>query len=90
MGPALNAVLPVTTLMSSAPWEDAWDRAQPRLAEIWGSLRHLTPPFPRPMRVGQLDSELLDQELVHVLQEPLQSALATMNVGRTPQSKRRI
>ncbi|KAJ8698309.1 peroxisome assembly protein (Peroxin-2) [Pleurotus ostreatus] len=65
--------------MSSAPWEDAWDRAQPRLAEIWGSLRHLSSPCPRPMRVGQLDSELLDQELVHVLQEPLQSALATMN-----------
>jgi peroxin-2 len=32
------------------------------------------------MRVGQLDSELLDQELVQLLQEPLNKTLALVNV----------
>ncbi|KAJ7094629.1 Pex12 amino terminal region-domain-containing protein, partial [Mycena belliarum] len=52
----------------------AWDSAQTRLAQLrergWGSS-----PAPRTIRVGQLDAELLDQELVHLLQEPISKAL---------------
>ncbi|KAH7930726.1 hypothetical protein BV22DRAFT_1000178 [Leucogyrophana mollusca] len=55
--------------------QQAWDAAQPTLASIRDSLRSQTGPDPRVIRVGQLDSELLDQELVHILQQPLNSAL---------------
>lgn len=34
------------------------------------------------MRVGKLDAELLDQELVQVLQEPLMKALNLISVGQ--------
>jgi peroxin-2 len=61
-------------------WQQAWDRAQPRLAELRDSLNSFPNPNPRIIRVGQLDSELLDQELVHLLQEPLNKALGLVNV----------
>ncbi|KAJ8523490.1 hypothetical protein ONZ45_g126 [Pleurotus djamor] len=66
--------------MTTTAWQDAWERTQPRLEEIWKSLRGSATPSPRPLRVGQLDSELLDQELVQLLQEPLKSALALLNL----------
>ncbi|KAJ7498773.1 Pex12 amino terminal region-domain-containing protein [Mycena latifolia] len=54
--------------------DSAWDNAQTRLAQLrtrgWGD-----GPSPRTIRVGQLDAELLDQELVHLLQEPISKAL---------------
>lgn len=60
-------------------WQDAWDRAQPRLSAIRTSLSSATSATPRALRVGQLDSELLDQELIHLLEEPLNKALALVN-----------
>lgn len=39
-------------------------------------------PTPRITRVGKLDAELLDQELVQVLQDPLAKALSLANVRR--------
>ncbi|KAJ6598917.1 peroxisomal biogenesis factor 2 [Mycena vulgaris] len=54
--------------------DSAWDSAQTRLAQLrarGGS----DGPSPRTIRVGQLDAELLDQELVHLLQEPISKAL---------------
>lgn len=68
--------------MSSRVWQQAWDAAQPRLHSIRDVLA--SPTFPRPnpriIRVGQLDAELLDAELVHILIEPVSKALATVNV----------
>ncbi|KAJ7276540.1 Pex12 amino terminal region-domain-containing protein [Mycena haematopus] len=54
--------------------EGAWDSAQTRLVEI----RALTGNYgvlPRAIRVGKLDAELLDQELVQLLQDPISKAL---------------
>ncbi|KII94874.1 hypothetical protein PLICRDRAFT_128176 [Plicaturopsis crispa FD-325 SS-3] len=60
-------------------WQQAWDTAQPRISSIRDSLNSISPPSPRVVRVGQLDSELLDQELVHLLQEPLTKSLSLVN-----------
>ncbi|EMD40682.1 hypothetical protein CERSUDRAFT_103060 [Gelatoporia subvermispora B] len=64
---------------SSSSWVDAWNIAQPRLAQIQQSLHSASPPDPRILRVGQLDAELLDQEIVHLLSEPLVKALSYVN-----------
>ncbi|KIJ70092.1 hypothetical protein HYDPIDRAFT_51693, partial [Hydnomerulius pinastri MD-312] len=64
-----------------ATWQQAWDAAQPALSSIRNSLGTTPSPIPRTVRVGQLDSELLDQELVHLLYEPLQKALSVANVS---------
>jgi peroxin-2 len=61
-------------------WEQAWNNAQPALSSIQDSLSSSTSPDPRIIRVGQLDSELLDQELVQLLQDPLNKTLALVNV----------
>lgn len=61
-------------------WQQAWDKAQPKLTELRDSLNSFRNPDPRIIRVGQLDSELLDQELVRLLQEPLNRALGLVNV----------
>ncbi|KAJ7129522.1 Pex12 amino terminal region-domain-containing protein [Mycena epipterygia] len=54
--------------------DSAWESAQTRLAQLrtrgWGD-----GPTPRTIRVGQLDAELLDQELVELLQLPISKAL---------------
>ncbi|RDB22809.1 Peroxisome biogenesis factor 2 [Hypsizygus marmoreus] len=68
-------------MATSTPWEDAWNRAQPTLSSIRDTLNSNTSPDPRVIRVGQLDSELLDQDLVHILQEPLNKALSLINVA---------
>jgi len=67
--------------MSSA-WQQAWDAAQPSLHSIQDTLASTacSVQIPRIIRVGQLDAELLDAELVHILMEPLSKALATINV----------
>ncbi|KAG1872736.1 Pex12 amino terminal region-domain-containing protein [Suillus tomentosus] len=69
--------------MSSRVWQQAWDAAQPRLHSIRDVLASPTFPKPNPriIRVGQLDAELLDAELVHILIEPVSKALATVNAS---------
>ncbi|EUC67429.1 peroxisomal biogenesis factor 2 [Rhizoctonia solani AG-3 Rhs1AP] len=54
-------------------WQTAWDAAQPRLDALRQSPTR-TPIF-RPLRVGQLDSEQLDSELLVILKEPLRKGL---------------
>lgn len=61
-------------------WDQAWVNARPALDSIRDSLSQRTSSDPRIMRVGQLDSELLDQELVNILQEPLSKSFALVNV----------
>ena len=72
--------------MSSEPsssrnsqWQKAWDEAEPRLRQ-WTNDWNLKTVTGRVLRVGQLDAELLDEELTQTLQEPLMKALATLNV----------
>ena len=66
---------------STTHWQRLWEEAQPRLGNIRQSLTDQTPPAPRISRVGKLDAELLDQELVTVLQEPVGKALSLINVS---------
>ncbi|CAE6405314.1 unnamed protein product [Rhizoctonia solani] len=54
-------------------WRTAWDAAQPRLDTLRQSPTRT--PLPRPLRVGQLDSEQLDNELLVILKEPLRKGL---------------
>jgi peroxin-2 len=69
--------------MSSIPsvLEDAWSKVQPSLTGIRDALASQESPHLRIIRVGQLDSELLDQELVHLLQEPVIKALSFISVS---------
>ncbi|KAF9464416.1 Pex12 amino terminal region-domain-containing protein [Collybia nuda] len=66
---------------TSPSWEDAWNDAQTTLSSIRDALNANDSPDPRIIRVGQLDSELLDQELVHLLQEPLERAFSLLSAS---------
>ena len=74
-------VATISQLSMSTRWQQAWDDAEPRL-EGW--IRRWDTPnmIPRVLRVNQLDAELLDEELVQTLKEPLAKALGLINVGR--------
>lgn len=62
-------------------WQQAWDAAGPRLTAIRATLESGAPgPEARNPRVGQLDSELLDQELLQLLREPIYKSLDILNV----------
>ncbi|KAG7096796.1 hypothetical protein E1B28_004205 [Marasmius oreades] len=63
----------------TSTWEQVWNNVQPSLNTVKDNLRAIQAPNARVIRVGQLDSELLDQELVHLLQEPLTKSLSTIN-----------
>ncbi|KAI0755472.1 Pex12 amino terminal region-domain-containing protein [Irpex lacteus] len=64
---------------STSHWQRLWEEAQPRLGNIRQSLSEQSSPTPRITRVGKPDAELLDQELVSVLQEPVAKALNIVN-----------
>ena len=61
-------------------WQDAWNSAQDTIARIRGDLASSSSPTPRVTRVGKVDAELLDAELVHLLKEPLTKALSLVDV----------
>ncbi|SRR5229473_4593623 len=62
-------------------WQQLWDDAQPTLSNAEQSLASTTSPVAsRVLRVGQLDAELLDVELVNLLRDPLSKALGLVNV----------
>ena len=71
---------------SYATWQRVWDESQSRLSVIRQSLNQEEPFSTHVTRVGKLDAELLDQELVQVLQDPLQKALSLVNVRENIQS----
>ena len=62
-------------------WQRQWDDAQSTLSIAERSLASTTSPVAsRILRVGQLDAELLDVELVNLLRDPLSKALGLVNV----------
>lgn len=63
----------------SSRWQQAWDDAEQRIRS-WKQSWQPPHVHERPLRVGQLDAELLDEELVQLLQEPILKALGTLNV----------
>ena len=69
-----------TVTMSSPVLEAVWNSVQPKLTEIRASLEKVKRENPHIIRVGQLDSELLDQELAQLLKEPINKALSLISV----------
>jgi hypothetical protein len=61
-------------------WQRQWDDAQSTLSTAERSLASATSPVASRIRVGQLDAELLDVELVNLLRDPLSKALGLVNV----------
>ena len=68
----------------STSWQQAWDSAQPRLQAIRQSLPDFPLVAPRVLRVGQLDAELLDQELLQILTDPLAKGIGLVQVCNWP------
>ena len=66
--------------MSSSVLEAVWNSVQPKLTEIRASLAKGKRENSHIIRVGQLDSELLDQELAQLLKEPINKALSLISV----------
>ncbi|KAI0650681.1 peroxisomal biogenesis factor 2 [Trametes meyenii] len=57
------------------PWQAAWNDAQHRISQIQVDIAGTPTPHSRITRVGKVDAELLDAELVQLLREPLTKAL---------------
>lgn len=76
--PAMSSV---ASSSNGTTWQLLWEDAQTRLTAIRESMSLQTPPAPRIARVGKLDAELLDQEIVTLLQEPIAKALSLINVS---------
>ena len=64
-----------------AQWQAIWEESGSTLRAATNTLASLSPPGERIARVSQLDAELLDQELSHVLQEPFVRALGLIKVS---------
>ncbi|EJD01396.1 uncharacterized protein FOMMEDRAFT_111183 [Fomitiporia mediterranea MF3/22] len=62
----------------SSRWQRAWDEAEVQI-EAWRNMQISSSLQKRVLRVGQLDAELLDEELVQILQEPLTKAFGIVN-----------
>ncbi|RCI05633.1 peroxisome assembly protein (Peroxin-2) [Rhizopus stolonifer] len=60
----------------STEWRSNWESIQPALSKVRQSLASLKVSSLKVMRVSQLDSEILDNELVDILKEQLWSALS--------------
>ncbi len=58
--------------------DDEWQRARPKLFAASNLVFHDV--APKVARVGQLDAELLDHELIQLLQDPLLKALSLIRV----------
>lgn len=57
---------------------------QPSLTSLRSTIASWPQPTARILRVGQLDAELLDQELVTMLKEPMNKALGQLGVCSQP------
>lgn len=75
----MKSILSLLATMTSV-LEAAWNNAQPKLVAIQASLAQGKLENLGINRVGQLDSELLDQELAQLLQEPINKALSQISV----------
>lgn len=64
----------------STEWRSNWESIQPALSKVRQSLASLKVSSLKVMRVSQLDSEILDNELVDILKEQLWSALSLFKV----------
>lgn len=82
VGVILNTMASSSSSSSSSAdsWNRIWEQSQPALHSIHSSLNQQPSPTPRVTRIGKLDAELLDQELVQVLQDPLNKTISLISV----------
>ena len=73
----MTSTLPLDVTRS---WQGAWNTAQDTIARIRGDVASSSSPTSRVTRVGKVDAELLDAELVQLLREPLTKALSLVDV----------
>ena len=64
-------------------WKRVWNEVQPKL-HAWSSSAH-NEGRQYSSRVNKLDAELLDEEILQTLQDPLSKALRLINVRGYPQ-----
>lgn len=60
-------------------YEEAYSRAQPQIEAVRARLPQFSSPLLRVQRVGQLDADLLDEELTDLLAEPVKAALRNVS-----------
>ncbi|KAI0750821.1 peroxisomal biogenesis factor 2 [Daedaleopsis nitida] len=65
----------------NASWRNAWLNAQQDIARIRADIASAPPPDLRITRVGKVDAELLDAELIQLLKEPLTKALSLVDTA---------
>lgn len=68
-------------------WNSNWKDIQPALRKVRRSMASLRTSSLKVMRVSQLDSDILDIELVDILKEQLWSALSLFKVGKAETTK---
>ncbi|WFD19398.1 peroxisome assembly protein (Peroxin-2) [Malassezia caprae] len=66
-------------------YEAAFERARPQIERIRAQIPRFPAPVLRVQRVGQLDADLLDQELTDLLAEPLKAALQKVHPAQERQ-----
>jgi len=70
-----------SSVIQPTSWQQLWEQTQSTLSNAERSLASTTlPAASRILRVGLLDAELLDVELVNLLRDPLSKALGLVNV----------
>jgi peroxin-2 len=65
---------------TTTEWKNNWKEIQPTLCKVRRSMASLRTSSLKVMRVSQLDSDILDIELVDILKEQLWSALSLFKV----------
>ncbi|KAH9966060.1 Pex12 amino terminal region-domain-containing protein [Russula dissimulans] len=71
-----------SSMTQPTSWQQLWEQTRPTLSNAERSLASTTSPVAsRILRVGLLDAELLDVELVNLLRDPLSKALGLVNVA---------
>lgn len=68
-------------------WNSNWKDIQPTLRKVRRSMASLRTSSLKVMRVSQLDSDILDIELVDILKEQLWSALSLFKVEKPESAK---
>jgi peroxin-2 len=61
-------------------WNTAWAAAQDRLQQLSGLILQFPVAAERIHRMSQIDAELLDQELLSLVKQPLKAAFAVWDV----------
>jgi peroxin-2 len=72
---------------ATTEWNSSWKEIQPALRKVRRSMASLRTSSLKVMRVSQLDSDILDIELVDILKEQLWNALSLFKVGTHPTHK---